>query len=635
MATVTVPPDVSPWDAPLTPSYPPALSPGTKRATGRAETGGDSYADAPCPAIAGMWMLKRSEHLKRWNKRWVSLDAAGARLTFRASPGVAKALSHVAVEHIRGAFVSSVNFHGNKSYAGRCVCLERKHADPESDASREVFLVAATRADANKWVAKVRALVAERNPIDTDDAIRLSPVAAPPTPALVNERDPRRAQQRAVRRRRRRRPASAASSSFSSDAVTRFEKPRVVERFPFGVRGDVGHGGERRGRVFRACRVRRVALEDDAARGRRGRRVAFLRAVVRFHKEWYEDDFSVETPSRAELGGEFQTRRRGAAGDRLGDARADGAGAGDGARGEGGQGRRAARHAGVRRRRARRGGGGAAPRRRHADAARGESRRGGIPAPRAGGRQGGGRARGGAGTRAPRARGRARAYTKRARWPPRRRAATRLPRRATPRRRRGRRRRMRFAPTCTPPASPRCARRRRLRRRWTRRGDGSRRSSARSSSWRGSGAGRASSRARARKKKARKTQRRARLFFFRREFREPKRRASARGCAVVVGGFRRARGASPRVVVVGSARIPRGWRGERAKRRRFCRRGDGGVGGGGRVHAGGGGDAAAATVRVRPRRAADARGHPPDPGLAGRARMQADVDTVSVAGRIT
>lgn len=219
MATVTVPPDVSPWDAPLTPSYPPALSPGTKRATGRAETGGDSYADAPCPTIAGMWMLKRSEHLKRWNKRWVSLDAAGARLTFRASPGVAKALSHVAVEHIRGAFVSSVNFHGNKSYAGRCVCLERKHADPESDASREVFLVAATRADANEWVAKVRALVAERNPIDTDDAIRLSPVAAPPTPALVNERDPRRAPASASSSASAA-SASAASSSFSSDAGT-------------------------------------------------------------------------------------------------------------------------------------------------------------------------------------------------------------------------------------------------------------------------------------------------------------------------------------------------------------------------------------------------------------------------------
>ena len=221
MATVTVPPDVSPWDAPLTPSYPPALSPGTKRATGRAETGGDSYADAPGPTLAGMWMLKRSEHLKRWNKRWVSLDAAGARLTFRASPGVAKALSHVAVEHIRGASVSSVNFHGNKSYAGRCVRLERKHSDPESDASREVFLVAATSADANGWVTDVRALVAERDPstregFDTDDKIRLSPVATPPTPALVAERDPRRAPASASSAA----SASRSSSSFSSDAGT-------------------------------------------------------------------------------------------------------------------------------------------------------------------------------------------------------------------------------------------------------------------------------------------------------------------------------------------------------------------------------------------------------------------------------
>ena len=74
MATVTVPPDVSPWDAPVTPSYPPALSPGTKRATGRAETGGDSRG---CALPYNRWeMLKRSEHLKRWNKRWVSLDAA-------------------------------------------------------------------------------------------------------------------------------------------------------------------------------------------------------------------------------------------------------------------------------------------------------------------------------------------------------------------------------------------------------------------------------------------------------------------------------------------------------------------------------------------------------------------------------
>ena len=60
MATEAVPPEVSPWDAPLTPSYPPALSPGTKRATGRSETGGDSYSDAPGPLLAGRWMLKRA-----------------------------------------------------------------------------------------------------------------------------------------------------------------------------------------------------------------------------------------------------------------------------------------------------------------------------------------------------------------------------------------------------------------------------------------------------------------------------------------------------------------------------------------------------------------------------------------------
>ena len=42
--------------------------------------------------------------------------------------------------------VSSVNFHGNKSYAGRCVLLQTKHADPESDAARAVFLVAETPA---------------------------------------------------------------------------------------------------------------------------------------------------------------------------------------------------------------------------------------------------------------------------------------------------------------------------------------------------------------------------------------------------------------------------------------------------------------------------------------------------------
>jgi hypothetical protein len=237
MATEAVPPEVSPWDAPLTPSYPPALSPGTKRATGRSETGGDSYSDAPGPLLAGKWMLKRSEHLKRWNKRWVSLDATGARLTFRVSPGDAKALSHVPLEDLRGASVSSVNFHGNKSYAGRCVLLETKHADPESDASRAVFLVAETPADASRWVADVRALVPPpvlREHTDGlhDDA-RLSPAAAPPTPALVAA-VPRRSAFVSSE-------TSAATSSSASDAGTPMSD--TSSSFVVASGGSKGSGG--------------------------------------------------------------------------------------------------------------------------------------------------------------------------------------------------------------------------------------------------------------------------------------------------------------------------------------------------------------------------------------------------------
>ena len=340
----------------------------------------------------------------------------GARLTFRASPGVAKALSHVAVEHIRGAFVSSVNFHGNKSYAGRCVCLERKHADPESDRLREVFLVAATRADANKWVAKVRALVAERNPIDTDDAIRLSPVAAPPTPALVNERDPRRApasaSSSASRRRRQARvvvvfrrtsaPPFEKTSSCRTLPVRRSRRRRTRRRatrtrLPRVSRPSRRARGRRRARTARATRrfpPRGGSISQRVVRRRLFRRGHLARSSAENSKLDAEELQATASATHAQMA-QVQEMAREAREAKDAELRATRESVADGAR-------------------ARRGGGGAAPRRRHADAARGESRRGGIPAPRAGGRQGGGRARGGAGTRAPRARGRARAYTKRA-----------------------------------------------------------------------------------------------------------------------------------------------------------------------------------------------------------------------------
>ena len=220
MAAETVPPDAFPWDAPLATSYPPPVSPGTKHATGRPETDGDSYAPAPGPLLTGKWMLKRSEHLKRWNKRWVSLDATGKLLTFRSSPEDAKTLSHVKLKDIRAASVSSVNFHGNKSYAKRCVYVETKHADPESDESKGVFLVAETYEDASRWVADIRALAPDPNSRRISENASLSPAAAPPTPALV-AKIPRRAGVPASdSSSAESRASSSSSASFENDAVT-------------------------------------------------------------------------------------------------------------------------------------------------------------------------------------------------------------------------------------------------------------------------------------------------------------------------------------------------------------------------------------------------------------------------------
>ena len=129
-------------------------------------------------------MLKRSEHLRLWNKRWVSLDGTGKRVTFRVGPDDAKVSTSVLLSDIRNVSVSSVNFHGNKSYANRCVFLETKVSDPESDDSKGVFLVAETQGDASRWVADIRALAPD-NASRVSDELSLSPAAAPPTPALV------------------------------------------------------------------------------------------------------------------------------------------------------------------------------------------------------------------------------------------------------------------------------------------------------------------------------------------------------------------------------------------------------------------------------------------------------------------
>ena len=164
-------------------------------------------------------MLKRSEHLRLWNKRWVSLDGSGKRVTFRVGPDDAKVSTSVLLSDIRNVSVSSVNFHGNKSYANRCVFLETKVSDPESDDSKGVFLVAETQGDASRWVADIRALAPD-NASRVSDELSLSPAAAPPTPALVVN----------VPRRTPTSVSSVADSADSAESMT----PRSIRRFPCG-----------------------------------------------------------------------------------------------------------------------------------------------------------------------------------------------------------------------------------------------------------------------------------------------------------------------------------------------------------------------------------------------------------------
>lgn len=89
-------------EPPLTPSYPPSRSPGTKRAVGGEGMRGETHARGR-PLADGRWMLKRSEHLRRWNKRWVSLDETGESVIIKANPADEKALSSVRLADVRCA----------------------------------------------------------------------------------------------------------------------------------------------------------------------------------------------------------------------------------------------------------------------------------------------------------------------------------------------------------------------------------------------------------------------------------------------------------------------------------------------------------------------------------------------------
>ena len=61
----------------------------------------------------GLWMLKRSEHLKRWKRRWFQADASGDIVEIRGDKAEAKTRSTISLADVRSATVSSTNFHGD------------------------------------------------------------------------------------------------------------------------------------------------------------------------------------------------------------------------------------------------------------------------------------------------------------------------------------------------------------------------------------------------------------------------------------------------------------------------------------------------------------------------------------------
>ena len=98
----------------------------------------------------GLWMLKRSEHLKRWKRRWFQADATGDIVEIRGDKAEAKTRSTISLADVRSATVSSTNFHGDSDRKGCCVYLEL------GTPWRAVFLVADSPAKADAFVNDVR-----------------------------------------------------------------------------------------------------------------------------------------------------------------------------------------------------------------------------------------------------------------------------------------------------------------------------------------------------------------------------------------------------------------------------------------------------------------------------------------------
>jgi len=96
----------------------------------------------------GMWISKRNDVTKCWNRRFARV--VGDRLEFRKDATSDKASSSVALDDVRGCVASSLNIHGERGKAGCGVYIEVKNVNDG------VFLCAETPGEATAFVEAFR-----------------------------------------------------------------------------------------------------------------------------------------------------------------------------------------------------------------------------------------------------------------------------------------------------------------------------------------------------------------------------------------------------------------------------------------------------------------------------------------------
>eukprot|EP01018_Ginkgo_biloba_P031449 Gb_18894 [translate_table: standard] len=95
-------------------------------------------------------LLKRSETLRKWNERWVTLDPTTGKMEYRARRNELAPKGTIIFDANSTITVSPVNFHGLQKYDGCCFYI----GTPQK---KEYFLCAETPGAATAWVATLRA----------------------------------------------------------------------------------------------------------------------------------------------------------------------------------------------------------------------------------------------------------------------------------------------------------------------------------------------------------------------------------------------------------------------------------------------------------------------------------------------